>query len=137
MPRVGGGSAFFVRPLDTSHIMKIKTRIGLYGLVGSFVLTGIVGCSRSDTVAEGIIYSVEYQLPGGGTEGFTRVNNNRCIPGGSGSWNIDAYGRLTHDFVFITQGQQVPLIIPVSRLVSIQFGDGGIAQVDKQPNPGK
>ncbi|MGA9776789.1 MAG: hypothetical protein WBS33_00800 [Verrucomicrobiia bacterium] len=117
--------------------MKIKTRIGLYGLVGAFALTGIVGCSRSDTVAEGVIYSVEYQLPGGGTEGFTRVNNFRCVPAGGGSWNVDARGKLTHDFVFITRQQQPTEIIPVSRLVSIQFGDGGIAQVDKQTNPGK
>ncbi len=117
--------------------VHVASRRWLSFLVGAFALTGIVGCSRSDTVAEGVIYSVEYQLPGGGTEGFTRVNNNRCIPGGNGSWNVDASGKLTHDFVFITRQQQPTEIIPVSRLVSIQFGDGGIAQVDKQSNPGK
>lgn len=105
------------------------------------MLVGIVGCSRSDTVAEGVIYSVEYQLPGGGTDGFTRLNDNRGVPGGSGSWNIDAYGRLTPEFLIITRPQHPDLaqeVIPVSHLVSIQFGDGGIREVNEgKSNPGK
>lgn len=121
--------------------MKMKTRLGLYGLVGAFALTGIVGCSHPDTVAEGVIYSVEYQLPGGETDGFTRLNDNRCVPGGRGSWNIDAYGRLTHQFLFITRPQHTEMgqqVIPVSRLVSVQFGDGGIKEVNEgKPNPAK
>jgi hypothetical protein len=32
--------------------MKIRIRLGLYGFVGAIALTGIVGCSRSDTVAK-------------------------------------------------------------------------------------
>lgn len=119
----------------------MKTRLALFGLVGAVIVAAIVGCSRSDTVTEGVIYCVEYQLPGGGTDGFTRVNDNRCVPGGSGTWNVDAYGRLTPEFLIITRPQQEglgPLVIPASRLVSIQFGDGGIAQVDEhKPNPPK
>jgi hypothetical protein len=119
----------------------MKTRLALLGMVGAVMAAGIVGCSRSDTVTEGVIYSVEYQLPGGGTDGFTRVNDNRSVPGGSGNWNVDAYGRLTREFLIITRPQQSglgPLVILASRLVTLQFGDGGITQVDeRKPNPGK
>lgn len=100
----------------------------------------LVGCSQPDTVAEGIIYSVEYQMPGGQPEGFTRVNDNRCVPGGNGSWNEDEYGRLTHDFLIITNRKHPelgPEYIPVSRLLRVRFGDGGIEQVDRQTKPGK
>jgi len=118
----------------------MRQRLTVPGLVSAIALMSLVGCRRSDTLAEGVIYSVEYLLPNGGTEGFTRLNNSRAIPGGSGSWNVDAYGRLTHDFLIITRPQQAESgseFIPVSRLVSVRFGDGGIPQVDKQANPGK
>ncbi|MHC1768559.1 MAG: hypothetical protein AB9869_30490 [Verrucomicrobiia bacterium] len=92
-----------------------------------------------ETVAEGVLYSVEYQLEGGRTGGFTRLNNSKAVPGGNGSWNIDAYGRLTPEFLIITRPQHKELgqqIIPVHRLVNVQFGDGGIAQVDEsKPKP--
>src|SRR5919204_246055 len=95
------------------------------------------GCSApnsnpSGVVAEGVIYSVEYQLEGGRTGGFTRVNNAKAVPGGNGSWNVDAYGKLTRDFLVITWPQHSdlgPEVIPAHRLINIQFGDGGIKQV--------
>ena len=100
------------------------------------------GCStpssnRSSIIAEGIIYSVEYQLEGGHTVGFTRVNNSKAVPGGNGSWNVDAYGKLTRDSLVITRPQHPDLgseIIPTHRLINVQFGDGGIKQVkENQP----
>lgn len=99
-------------------------------------IAAATGCQRPsvETVAEGVLYSVEYQLEGGRTGGFTRLNNSKAVPGGNGSWNIDAYGRLTPDFLIITRPQHRglgPQIIPVHRLVNVQFGDGGIAQVDE------
>jgi hypothetical protein len=101
----------------------------------------MVGCGHSDIVAEGVIYSVEAQKPGGGTEGFTRLNESKAVPGGNGSWNLDMRGRLTHEFLIVTRPQHPdlgPQVIPVSRLVSVQFGDGGIKEVDeRKPNPGK
>ncbi|MGA3265829.1 MAG: hypothetical protein ABSE16_03295 [Verrucomicrobiota bacterium] len=119
----------------------MKTRLALFGLVSAVALTGIAGCSRSDTVAEGVICDAEYQNPGGGTEGFTRLNNAKAVPGGNGSWNIDAYGRLTPEFLVITRPQRPDLgqqVIPVSRLVSVQFGDGGIKEVNEgQPSLSK
>ncbi len=78
-------------------------------------------------------------MAGGRTEGFTRLNESRAVPGGNGSWNIDAHGRLTRDFLVITRPQRQdfgPLVIPAHRLVSVQFGDGGIKQVNEnQPKP--
>ena len=101
----------------------------------------VAGCSpaggRADTVAEGPIYYVEFTKAGGGTEGFTRVNSSAAVPGHNGSWNVDAYGRLTRDFLTITHPQRKdlgPQVIPAQRLVSIQFGDGGIKTVtETQP----
>lgn len=120
---------------------NMKTRFALFGLASAVMLAGIVGCSRSDTVAEGVICDVEYQLPGGGTDGFTRLNDNRAVPGGSGSWNIDAYGRLTREYLIITRPQDPDLgalVIPASRLVSVQFGDAGIREVNEgKTNPPK
>lgn len=123
------------RLLNAVHNMK--ARLAILGLVGAIALTGIVGCSRSDTVAEGVIYYVNLQ----GGDSFTRVNDSRAVPGGSGSWNVDAYGRLTHQFLIITRPQHPetgPQVIPISRLLSIQFGDGGIKEVNEgKPNPAK
>jgi hypothetical protein len=108
------------------------------------VAIGFVGCSPSGNgpsgiVAEGVIYSVEYQMEGGRTGGFTRLNNSKAVPGGNGSWNVDAYGKLTRDFLIITRPQSRdlgPHVIPVRRLVSVQFGDGGIKEVkENQPAP--
>jgi hypothetical protein len=95
---------------------------------------------KSDTVAEGVIFSVEYQMEGGRTGGFTRLNEPKAVPGGNGSWNVDAHGRLTREFLIITRPQRSDLgsqVIPAHRLVSVQFGDGGIKQVNEsQPKPG-
>src|SRR5687768_8167754 len=115
-------------------------------LLGSIIAMALVftGCARpgskSDTVAEGVILSVEYQMEGGRTGGFTRLNESKAVPGGNGSWNIDAHGRLTREFLVITRPQRPDLglqIIPAHRLVSVQFGDGGIKQVNEsQSKPG-
>jgi hypothetical protein len=100
----------------------------------TMALMTLPGCSQSGTgvAAEGIIYSVEYQLEGGRTGGLTRANNSKAVPGGNGSWNVDAYGMLTHDFLIIRYAKRPelgPEVIPVHRLISVQFGDGGIRQV--------
>ena len=90
--------------------------------------------SESETVAEGVIYYVEYKLEDGKSGGFTRVNDFRSVPGHNGSWNVDAYGRLTREYLIITRPQQRDLgvrVIPAHRLLDIQFGDGGIKEVDE------
>lgn len=94
------------------------------------------GCSRSAslTVARGVIYSVAYKDADGKTHGFTRLNQASAVPGGNGSWNIDAYGELTPNFLIITRPQHRdlgPLVIPVQNLVDVQFGDGGIKKVNE------
>jgi hypothetical protein len=96
----------------------------------------VVGCSprnsTSETIAEGTIFYAEFQKEGGGTEGFTRINDVGAVPGKNGSWNVDAHGRLTRDFLIITRPRLKdlgPQVIPTKRLVSVQFGDGGIRQV--------
>ncbi len=70
--------------------------------------TALGGCSSSGSnpsavVAEGVVYSVEYQTEGGRTGGFTRLNEPKAVPGGNGSWNVDAYGKLTR----VSQRQRV------------------------------
>jgi hypothetical protein len=136
----------------------MKTRCKLFGFSAVLGVACLVGCGvsnrSSETVAEGIILSVEYQTggtvevgstertsktAGGQTGGFTRLNTSEAVPGGNGSWNVDAYGRLTREFLIITRPQRKdlgPQVIPVHRLVNVQFGDGGIHQVNEnQPKP--
>lgn len=98
-------------------------------------------CVMGDAVvAEGIIYSLEYK-DNGRVAGITRVNDRRAVPSGNGSWNVDAYGRLTRDYLIITRPQRKDLgerVIRADRIVDIQFGDGGIKHVDEnQPASGK
>jgi hypothetical protein len=121
----------------------METPVTVSGLVLTAALA-VAGCapsaSKSDTVAEGVILSVEYQMEGGRTGGFARLNEPKAAPGGNGSWNVDARGRLTREFLVINRPQRQdlgPLVIPVHRLVSVQFGDGGVKQVNEnQPKPG-
>lgn len=115
--------------------------LGLIIAAATLVLMGCAPTSNSsDTVAEGVIFSVEYQMEGGRTGGFTRLNEPKAVPSGNGSWNIDAYGRLTREFLFITRPQRSdlgPQVIPVHRLLNVQFGDGGIKQINEsQLKPG-
>ena len=106
---------------------------------------GFTACTpvdnRSETIAEGVILFAEYQMESGRTGGFTRLNDSRAVPGGNGSWNIDAHGKLARDFLIITRPQRPdlgPEIIPAHRLFRVQFGDGGIKQVrEGQPAPGR
>ncbi|MEI4884284.1 hypothetical protein, partial [Klebsiella pneumoniae] len=80
-------------------------------------------------VVKGVIFSVSYKDAEGKTHGFTRLNQASAVPSGNGSWNVDAYGRLTSDFLIITRPQQRelgPLVIPVQNLLEVQFGNGGI-----------
>jgi hypothetical protein len=103
----------------------------------------IAGCCRrpakTQPIAQGVIFSVEYSLEDGKTGGFTRLNIAKAVPGGNGSWNVDAYGVLTRDFLIITYPQRKelgPRVIPTHRLLDIQFGDGGTKIVDEsQPAP--
>lgn len=120
--------------------MKVNYFHALYCL---FLISGMSACSpgnaRPDIVQEGVIFSVEYLLENGRTGGFSRVNNSQAVPGGNGSWNVDAFGRLTRDFLIISWPQKPDLdelIIPAHRIVKIQFGTGGIESVNEsQPMP--
>jgi len=101
---------------------------------GPAASTAVSGSGRP--IAEGIIYGASFNRADGdkGSEGFTRVNDMGAIPGGHGQWNVDAYGQLFHDYLIITYPRQPdlgPKLIPASRILEIQFGDGGIKQVSE------
>lgn len=84
--------------------------------------------AKSDTVTEGEILAVEYLGGDGHSTGLTRINDPKAIPGGNGSWNVDAYGRLTRDFLFLTRPHQPGYtleVIPVARLVNVTFSSDG------------
>jgi hypothetical protein len=115
----------------------MRSRMVLFGLFCGFVIVLAscgTGVRNDDVIVEGVIYFVEYSMENGQTGGFTRLNNSVAVPGRNGSWNIDAYGQLTRDYLIITRPQRKdlgPRIIPAHRLVDIQFGDGGIKTVDE------
>lgn len=83
-----------------------------------------------DSVVEGTLFSVSYDLGGGRVGGLSRGATPETVPGGNGSWNVDARAVLTDRFLIITDrshSQELgPLVIPVERLYSVQFGDGGV-----------
>lgn len=117
-------------------------------LLAVVVICAVMGCRRqsnapqandTQTIAEGVICYVQYEMEDGRTSGFTRINSHKSVPGGNGSWNIDAYGRLTRDYLIITRPQRKdlgPRVIPSRRLLDVQFGDGGIKNIDEnKPAP--
>jgi hypothetical protein len=91
----------------------------------------LAGCGQPDTVAESIIYSVEYQTPGGGTEGLTRVSDNRCVPGGNGAWNVDADGRFTRDSLIINNRQHPESARSIFRSPGFYACDLVMAELEK------
>ncbi len=120
----------------------MQTQITTTHYLIAIALFSVVGCNQQSTnpqstephvIAEGIIYYLEYKLGDGRTGGFTRLNNAKAVPGGNGSWNVDANGRLTQHYLVITYPQKAlgPRVIPAHRLVDIQFGDGGIKNVNE------
>lgn len=93
---------------------------------------GSLGSGEDATVAQGTILFVEYRKGDDTTGGFTRINHPDAVPAGNGSWNVDAVGHLTRDFLIVTRPQRPdlgPLVIPTNRLIEVQFGDGGIRSV--------
>ena len=120
----------------------MQTQITTAHYLIAIALFSVVGCNQQSTnpqstephvIAEGIIYYLEYKLENGETGGFTRLNNVKMVPGGNGNWNVDANGRLTQHYLVITYPEKKDLglrVIPAHRLVDIQFGDGGIKNVD-------
>src|SRR5579872_3357099 len=125
---VSSGAPFGPRP-DPGGIEQMPTRFSFLSLTVLLFMPFVAGCassSGSEVVESGVLYSVSYMQADGHTAGFTRVNSSKAVPGGNGSWNVDAYGRLTRDFLIITRPQHKDLeaeAIPVSRLVDVQFGD--------------
>ena len=115
---------------------KIFRTTGVWVLAATLASVLTYGCSRQakSTVAKGVIYSVAYRDVDAKVHGFTRLNSASAVPGGNGSWNVDAYGELTSDFLIITRPQHRdlgPEVIPVGNLVDVQFGDGGIKEVNE------
>lgn len=123
---------------------KMKPTLLIASVTVAAILGGLVGAglvslwNRGEPPrAEGVIFSVEYQQ-GTGTGGFTRINTSKAVPGGNGSWNVDAYGKLYRDFLVITFPNKPdlgPEVIPTHRLLSVRFGDGGIKEVPKNQAP--
>ncbi len=121
-----------VAPVSSGWVLAVLLTVSLWAS----------GCSRQGSLSatHGVLYSVEYREGDGSVHGFTRVNRAAAVPGGNGSWNVDAYGQLNRDFLLVTRPQRPdlgPQIIPTRNLVQVQFGDGGIKQViENQPASG-
>jgi len=114
----------------------MKTYFALLAFTIAFVMICFAGCTpssnKAETITEGVILYVEYQGDVG-HEGFTRLNKEK-MPVSFSRWNIDANGKLTREYLFITYPQRPDLgtmVIPVNRLINLSFGDGGIKKVDE------
>ena len=103
----------------------------------------LVGCGESDyavdvqssVIAEGVIWYVQYETGECKIRGFTRSQHGVVLPGGHGGLNVDAYGKLTTQFLIVTFPRRKdlgPLLIPTNRLLSIQFGDGGVKGINEK-----
>jgi len=93
--------------------------------------------AAGETIAEGTLFTVKYDLGDGKVGGFTRYDSSAAVPGGNGSWNVDATGRLTSKFLVITYANRAalgPHVIPVDRLYEVQFGNGELVQVNRTVN---
>jgi hypothetical protein len=97
----------------------------------------LIGCNDSDhnqnvnaqVIAEGIIWYVEYERGEGKSTGFTRSEHAVTLPSGGGGLKVDAYGKLTSQFLIITFTNRIGLkqhILQVIILMSILFGDVGV-----------
>jgi hypothetical protein len=126
--------------MKTTHwlaLMVVAAILG--GAAGAGVVFALDRLDQPERpLAEGVIYSIVYQWRDSSPAGFTRKNEPKAVPGGSGSWNVDASGKLYRDFLVITFPDKKdlgPLVIPSHRLVSVQFGDGGIKQMPQTAEP--
>lgn len=137
-------SALGILAFRRRGLTEMKPNLWILSLIGALVLGCLVGAgavlylgSPERAQVEGVIFSVEFQQ-GSGTGGFTRLNNSKAVPGGNGSWNVDAYGKLYRDFLVISFPDKKdlgPQVIPLGRLLSVQFGDGGIKEMPKTAAP--
>ena len=96
------------------------------------LLPGVSACSRGDRptqpLQEGVIWTLQWTDGAGESHGSSRASVPESVPGGSGSWNMDLYGRLYSTHIEITNRQannMGPKIILVDKLDFVQFGDGG------------
>jgi len=132
------------RPKKEADIM-LRTRLTIIvlALLIAFVLAligGIAGGASARTgqvfIREGTVWSVEWQDGRNGTRGLTRARVPEAVPGDTGSWNVDMAGRLFTTHLELERRAQKDLgvqVIPMSRIVSIQFGDGGILETEQNP----
>jgi len=103
------------------------------------VATLASGCRKVPTsnpvIAEGVLQTVSYQLGDGRIGGLTRLPYAQAVPGGNGSWKVNARGKLTKDFLIITYpdgGSVTCDVIPVHRLQRVQFCEAGKPSLDFQ-----
>ena len=127
--------------------MKLGAGVPQLILAAVVTLMGAAGCGGSNSppsAAEGTLYTVVFQTSPNHFEGITRSSHAAAITismsGMSGSSNlgVDCTGRLTSEFLFVTypKSGRPMLVIPVSRILRLEFGDGGIKKVgDDKPRP--
>ncbi len=82
----------------------MQTQITIALCLIAIALISIAGCNQHSgdaqtteprIIADGIINSLEYKLEDSRTGSFTGLSIAKAVPGGNGSWAVDAYGRLS------------------------------------------
>lgn len=99
---------------------------GLGALLATVVLVFVVG---ERPMKQGVIFSAQWVDSNGNSEGRSRSRFAAAVPGGTGSWGVKMRGRLykTHlEINYLDRDGPLSEVIPFDRLVSVQFGDGGL-----------
>lgn len=110
--------------LEASHLLAMVLGLVLGGSIAWAV-------TRPRPVREGVLFSVAWMESDDVGKGLSRAEQVH-IPGGngSGSGQLDMYGRLYPNYLeveFVGPSSSRPVqIIPLSRIVDIEFGTGWI-----------
>ncbi len=113
----------------------MKKHIALLG-IGSILLSGLLtGCNQKPTpITEGTISGLRWVAPSSGDGEYTLSGVGKAIVSKQFRGDVDMYGVLYPTCLevrFVGDSGSHVQIIPMSQIIWLEFGDGGVA-IDKK-----